>query len=119
MSDPKARSWNNARIADLLIQIGQMLDVLGENSFKVNAYRRAADAIQHLDQDVRAVWQGGDAASPEPVEGASGVKNLRTIAGVGEAIASKLDELLRTGEMGYYRELSGQVPAGVLDIPKV
>ncbi|MBI3734409.1 MAG: DNA polymerase/3'-5' exonuclease PolX [Chloroflexi bacterium] len=101
------------------MRIGDMLDVLGENSFKVNAYRRAADAIQHLDQDVRAVWQGGDAASPEPVEAASGVKNLRTIAGVGEAIASKLDELLRTGEMGYYRELSEQVPAGVLDILKV
>lgn len=95
--------WNNRTVAALLTHIADILALLDENSFKINAYRRAADAIEHLPQDVQAVWQGD-------------AKNLRTIAGVGEAIASKLDELLRMGALGYYKEVAQQVPAGVVDL---
>src|ERR1700738_4893340 len=104
MADP--REWHNQKIADLWERIGDILDLQGENVFKVSAYRRAADSIKHLNQDVRAVWQND-------------AKNLKTIPGVGEAIALKLDELLRHGTMTYYEEISRPVPAGVLDILKV
>jgi DNA polymerase (family 10) len=104
MADP--REWNNLKIADLLERIGDILELQGENVFKVGAYRRASESIKHLNQDVRAVWQN------DP-------KNLRTISGVGEAIALKLDELLRTGALLYYEEISAPVPPGVLDILKV
>jgi DNA polymerase (family 10) len=98
--------WNNHKIAELLTRIASMLALLDENSFKVNAYRRAADAIEHLPQDAQALWQGE-------------AKNLRTIDGVGEAIASKLDELFRTGELSYYQEVAQQVPSGVVDLLSV
>jgi DNA polymerase (family 10) len=104
MADP--REWNNLKIADLLERIGDILELQGENVFKVSAYRRASESIKHLNQDVRAVWQND-------------AKNLKTISGVGEAIALKIDELLRTGALAYYEEISRPVPSGVLDILKV
>ncbi|MBI5876177.1 MAG: DNA polymerase/3'-5' exonuclease PolX [Chloroflexi bacterium] len=99
-------SLTNLQIAELLDQIGDILDLQGEIVFKVAAYRRAAESIRHLNQDLRDIWQND-------------AKNLRTIGGVGEAIALKLDELLRTGELAYYREVSAEVPAGVLAMLKV
>ena len=104
MADPL--EWNNLKLADLLERIGDILELQGENVFKVGAYRRASESIKHLNQDVRAIWQND-------------AKNLRTISGVGEAIALKLDELLRTGSLLYYEEIAREVPLGVLDILKV
>lgn len=97
----------NREIADIFRRIGDMLDILGENRFKVLAYRRAADNIQHLNQDIRTYWQAG---------------NLQEISGIGQAIAAKIDELLTTGHLEYYERLQDQVPPGVvslLDIPEV
>lgn len=101
-----AQELNNLQIADLLMRIGDILELQGENVFKVAAYRRAADSVEHLNQDIRAIWQ------QEP-------KNLRGISGVGEAIALKLDELLRTGRLQYYDDIAKDVPPGVLEILKV
>ncbi|HEX7586937.1 MAG TPA: helix-hairpin-helix domain-containing protein, partial [Anaerolineae bacterium] len=81
-----APRWTNQEIAALLYRIGDILEIQGEIVFKIVAYRRAADAIEHLGRDIRTIWQN------DP-------KNLRTIQGVGEAIADKIDELLRTGEL--------------------
>lgn len=98
--------WNNLTLADLLERIGDILELQGENVFKVGAYRRASESLKHLNQDVRAIWQDD-------------AKNLKSISGVGEAIALKLDELLRTGSLAYYNKISSEVPLGVLDILKV
>ena len=97
----------NGEIAATLKRIGDMLDILGENRFKVIAYRRAADNILNLGQDLRAYWQAG---------------TLQEIPGIGPAIADKIDELLTTGRLEFYDRLQDQVPAGVvslLEIPDV
>lgn len=101
--------WSNQQIATLLYRIADILEIQGELVFKVVAYRRAADTIEHLGRDLRDIWQN------DP-------KNLRTLQGVGEALAEKLDELLRTGEMSYYKKISKGIPAGIfelLTIPEV
>ena len=49
----------NRELADIFQRIGDMLDILGENRFKVLAYRRAAENILNLGQDIRAYWQAG------------------------------------------------------------
>ena len=92
---------HNQQVADLLSRIADMLDVLGENPYKGIAYRRAADQIAHLGEDIAQVWERGE---------------LRAIPGVGEALAKKLDELLSTGRLQYYERLQEQVPVGVLDL---
>jgi DNA polymerase (family 10) len=97
----------NREIADILKRTGDMLDILGENRFKVIAYRRAADNILNLGQDIRTYWQAG---------------TLQEIPGVGQAIADKIDELLTSGRLEFYERLQDQVPAGVvslLEIPDV
>jgi len=97
----------NREVADILTQVGDILEILGENRYKVIAYRRAAENITNLGQDIRGYWQAG---------------KLRDIPGVGQAIAEKLEELLSTGRLAYYDELQEQVPAGVvslLSIPDV
>ncbi len=92
---------HNQQVADVLNRIADMLDVLGENPYKGIAYRRAADQIAHLGEDIRQVWERGE---------------LRAIPGVGEALAKKLGELLSTGRLQYYERLQEQVPVGVLDL---
>ena len=95
--------WNNSEIAALLYRIADILEIQGEIVFKIVAYRRAADAIEHLGRNIRDIWQN------DP-------KNLRAIQGVGEAIADKIDELLRTGKLAYYEKISKDVPDGVLEL---
>ena len=97
------QKWTNQEIAARLYRIADILEIQGELVFKVVAYRRAADAIEHLGRDIRDIWQN------DP-------KNLRAIQGVGEALAEKLDELLRTGEMSYYRKISKRIPDGIFEM---
>ena len=97
------QKWTNQEIAQLLYRIADILEIQGEIVFKIVAYRRAADAIEHLGRDIRDIWQN------DP-------KNLRAIQGVGEAIADKIDELLRTGELKYYKKVSKGIPPGIFDM---
>lgn len=98
-----ARLWSNQEIAALLKRIGDILAIQGENRFKIIAYQRAADVIEHSSRGVQELW-AGDAA------------NLRAIDGVGEAIADKLDELFRVGQMSYYEKIRAQLPEGLVDL---
>lgn len=98
-----ARVWSNQEIAALLKRIGDILSIQGENRFKIIAYQRAADVIEHSSRGVQDTW-AGDAA------------NLRAIDGVGEAIADKLDELFHTGQMSYYEKIRAQIPEGLVDM---
>ncbi|MFN2219307.1 MAG: DNA polymerase III, partial [Anaerolineae bacterium] len=66
----------NQEIAEFFKRIGDMLDILGENRFKVLAYRRAAENILNLGQDIHTYWQAG---------------TLQEIPGIGQAIAEKID----------------------------
>ena len=97
----------NHEVADLLRRIADMLEIKGEVIYKSLAYRKAADNIESLGQDINELWRQ---------------ERLRQIPGVGEALDKKLDELLRTGRLGYYEELQEAIPVGVvslLSIPEV
>lgn len=96
------RQWTNQDVAGLLSKIGDILALQNEIQFKVIAYRRAADMIEHLSRGIQDIW-AGDAA------------NLRQIPGIGDAMSEKLDELFRTGRMQYYDKIASQVPEGVLE----
>jgi DNA polymerase (family 10) len=94
----------NRDIADILERLGDMLEIQGENRFKVIAYRRAADSVRHLGRDLGEVWQAG---------------SLQEIPGVGAAIASKIEELLTTGRLEFYERLEEQVPPGVVEMLRI
>jgi DNA polymerase (family 10) len=92
---------DNKEIARTLDEIADMLEILGENVFKINAYRRAAENIRSLGRDLSAMAEEG---------------SLDSIEGVGKAIAEKITELATTGKLGYYDELAEKVPTGLLDM---
>lgn len=94
----------NADIARVLSEIGALLEIKGENRFKIRAYERAAEAIAGLGQDVPALREAGE---------------LRTIPGVGAGIAEKIEELLDTGECAHHRELLREIPATVFEMLRV
>lgn len=94
----------NREIAEIFSSIGDIMDILGENRFKVLAYRRAAENIMSLGQDLRSFWRAG---------------TLQEIPGIGQAIAEKIDELLTTGRLDFYERLQEQVPAGVVSLLQI
>ncbi len=94
----------NQEIAQVFETIADLLSVKGEAVYRVLAYRRAAESIRELPQDVVDLWEANE---------------LRTIQHVGEAIASKIDELLRTGRLEFYDKLTAELPSGVVDVLKV
>jgi DNA polymerase (family 10) len=104
----KMSHYTNQEVATLLTNIGDLLEIKGENRFKIIAYRKAADNITGLGQDLYGLWQSG--------------QNLKDIEGVGQAIADKLDELFNTGRLEFWERLIAEVPESlveVLAIPEV
>src|SRR5262245_40489887 len=92
---------NNAELAQVFANIGDLLEIKGENKFKIIAYRRAAETLREYNRGVSVVWKEGQ---------------LRSITGVGEAIADKIDELLRTGQLGMYERLKKEIPPGLIEV---
>ena len=92
----------NREITTLLSNIGDLLEIKGENRFKVLAYRKAADNIANQGQDLYDVWAAGD--------------DLQSIEGIGKAIAEKLDELFSTGKLGFWEKLIAEVPESLVEV---
>jgi len=103
-TDRGGHGLTNSQVAARLRYIGDALAIKGENRFKVLAYYRAADNIENLGRSLVEVWQAGE---------------LQTIPGVGQALAKKLDELFRTGRLGYQERLEAEVPPGVVELLKI
>ncbi|MDP3012785.1 MAG: helix-hairpin-helix domain-containing protein [Candidatus Subteraquimicrobiales bacterium] len=95
---------NNQEVAEILDEIGDMLEIQGEITFKVQAYHRAANAIRSFPEDINRIWQEG---------------RLKDIRGVGESIAEKVDELLSSGRLSFYEELREKVPPSLLELMQI
>ncbi len=93
------------QIVRTLEEISSLLELKGEDKFKISAYSRAARSISRTTADVITMINNGEA---------------KKIPGVGDALSKKLTELVRTGKLTYLEELEGSFPDGLLglfDIP--
>ncbi len=104
--------WNNrmtnADIAGVFARIALILQLKGkENPFRIRAYERAATIIQNLPSDLRKSYIAG------------GVKALLEIPGIGQDLASKIEEMLKTGKLTFLREIETKVPQGLLQILEI
>ncbi len=97
-------------VAGVLREISQLLQLKGENAFKVRAYDMAADAFEMLPPDPAA--PGG---LYERVNGGT----LSEIDGVGKAIDTKVTELVKTGRLKYLDDLRREFPHGALDLVQI
>lgn len=93
----------NQEIARVFNEIADLLEIKGENPFRVRAYRRAAQNIDGLPQAVEDI----------PKE------ELLKIPGIGQDLAGKIEEYLKTGEIQAHKELKSEVPEGLLALLSV
>jgi len=91
----------NLEIAKLLRNIAAAYQILNENRFKIIAYDRAADSIEHLTSEVKDLWDD---------------KKLGDIPGVGATIAQHLDELMRTGKVTHFESVLKKLPEAIFPL---
>jgi DNA polymerase (family X) len=91
---------DNRAVAQVLGEIADLLEIKGENVFKIRAYRTAADTV--------LAW-------PDPIDAMDDVQ-LRAIPGIGKDLAAKIRELVQSGLIVYHQELVQQFPASILGL---
>jgi DNA polymerase (family X) len=91
---------DNRAIARLLEETADLLEIKGENPFKIRAYRNAAGAI---------------VSSAEAVAGLTAAQ-LQELPGVGRDLAGRIRELVDTGQLGVHQKLLAQFPSTMLDL---
>jgi len=92
----------NTAIAKVFQDIADLLELKGDNVFKIRAYQKAARAIEHYPRELKIMIDQGE--------------DLQGILGVGEAIAKKATELVTTGKLGYYENLKAEFPKGITNL---
>jgi histidinol phosphatase-like PHP family hydrolase len=91
---------DNLAIARVLSEIADLLEIKGENPFKIRAYRNAAETLTH---------------ESEPVAGLTPQARL-ALPGIGKDLAAKIRELVQTGAIAYHQELLKEFPPTILDL---
>src|SRR5687767_2540696 len=91
---------DNLAIARLFTEIGDLLEIKGENPFKIRAYRNAAETIAH---------------APDRIAGLTPAERL-AIPGIGKDLAAKIAELVDTGVIAYHQSLLQEFPPTILDL---
>ena len=92
---------SNLDVAEIFLRIGDMLDFLDENTFKVRAYWHAAEVLRYLDEPLADIAARGE---------------LNRLRGVGEEIEGMVAEILETASCNIYEELKSEVPEGTREI---
>ncbi|MDQ7030262.1 MAG: helix-hairpin-helix domain-containing protein [Ardenticatenia bacterium] len=98
------RPLSNRDVARLFREIADLLDIKGENRYRILAYRRAAEAIEYLKQELYHIWQEG---------------RLGEMPHIGDAIAGKIDELFRTGRIDDLERLEAEYPRQLAELMSV
>ena len=91
-------------IIGVLDLIGTMLEIKGENPFKVRAYFSGSRTLQTLEEDLGTVIEEG---------------RLGDIPGIGKALTEKIETLFTTGELEFLDKLKASVPDGLLELLEV
>ncbi|RPI62867.1 MAG: hypothetical protein EHM48_03435, partial [Planctomycetaceae bacterium] len=94
----------NHELSDIFNRMGDLLEILGEDSFRVISYRKAARVLDEL---------------AAPIEDFAAAGRLTEIPGIGKSIAEKIQQYIATGKVARYEELVAQAPPGLLDIMRL
>lgn len=91
-------------LADLFNRIAILLEIKGEDRFKINAYRRVAESLEKETRDIFELYREG---------------KLMEIPGVGKAIAQKISEILESGKLEFYQRLTSEIPEKLIYLREV
>jgi len=95
---------NREEMAGVLEKIALLLELKGENPFKVRAYRQGAEVVLAMEEDVVELAKNDE---------------LKGVKGIGEALRDKLGELANTGKLEFYETLKEEFPPTIFDLFEV
>lgn len=96
---------DNRSIARLLDQTGDLLEIAGENPFRIRSYHRAAEAIEGLSRPIAEMMDDE--------------KAVLAIPGIGKGMLEHLKEISTSGEIAVHKEMLKKYGAGILDLFKI
>lgn len=99
-------TMRNTEIAQIFREVALYLE-MQEERFKPRAYEKVAYAVEALEEPVAEIYKR------------DGVKGLRNIPGVGQAIAEKIEEIIQTGKLKYYEELKRETPVDIRSLTAI
>jgi DNA polymerase (family 10) len=99
------RPWDNQAIAGILHETADLMEINGDDSFRVRSYRRAAEAIEGLPQQVSDLVA-------EPAK-------LLEVPGIGKAMLGHIQQIFREGSLSLHRELLERYRPSMLELLKV
>ena len=96
-----AHFFSNKEIAKLFRSISAAYTVKGDDYFKIIAYDKAADSIEHATSELKDLWDD---------------HKLDTVPGLGKSIQSHLDELFKTGKVKHFEDVKKGLPQGMFEL---
>ena len=96
---------DNRTIARCLHEIADILEIKGENSFRIRSYRVAAETIEAAGEDLASRIRRSE--------------SIKHLPGIGTSMEQKVQELVGSGSCAYHRELLAEVPEGLLELLKL
>jgi len=96
---------HNSEVADIFNRIADLLDIKGENPFRVRAYRNAARAVGGLSRSVADLVQTGE--------------DLTVLPGIGKDLAQKIKEIVETGTLPFLEKLRASLPPQLPELLKI
>lgn len=100
------KGMTNLELAELLRAVAASYQLKGEekNRFRMIAYQRAADSVEHLSSEAKDLWDDG---------------KLKEVAGIGPGIEEHLDEIFRTGKSKHFELVMKGFPPAIFELMKV
>ncbi len=95
----------NKQIADFFATIADLLEIQGENPFRIRSYRNAARILADMSESLTGMVKSG--------------RDLQEIPGIGEGISKKIVEIVETRKLKFLEEQMAKVPAGLLELLRV
>src|SRR5258706_15781010 len=100
------KAMTNLEIAELLRDIAASYELqnAGVNKFKIIAYEKAADSVEHATSELKDLWEE---------------KKLDEIAGIGPSIQEHLNEIFIAGKSKHFEKLTKDIPNITFDLMKI
>ncbi len=96
--------FSNKSVTELLRNIAAAHTLKGDNRFRIIAYEKAADAIEHLSREIQDIWKEG---------------KIQKVTGIGPGIGQALSEYFETGTSKHFKEILKGIPPSVFTLMKV
>jgi len=95
---------DNFKVAETFKNIADILEIKGDNRFRIRAYQRAADTIDGMAEDFETLVNQD---------------RLTEIPGIGRDLSEKIKEIVNTGKLKFYEDLKKTIPEGLLELLKI